>query len=76
MNWLFIAHHAPYFANAALMTFYISSLGIVLSILVGLACAAVELARTPVMRQTARAYVEVSRNKPLLVQLYFLYFES
>lgn len=74
MNWSFIAQYAPFFANAALMTIYISFFGVLLALAVGLVCAAVESARVPVLRQIVRVYVELSRNTPLLVQLYFIYF--
>lgn len=56
------------------MTLFISVFGIALAILTGLVCAAIETARIPVLRQIVRVYIEVSRNTPLLVQLYFLYF--
>ena len=36
--------------------------------------AGIEIARIPVLRQVVRVYIELSRNTPLLVQLYFLYF--
>ena len=42
--------------------------------MVGLVCAGIEIARIPVLRQVVRVYIELSRNTPLLVQLYFLYF--
>ena len=74
MNWSFIAQYAPFFANAALMTIYISFFGVLLALAVGLVCAAVESAHVPVLRQIVRVYVELSRNTPLLVQLYFIYF--
>ena len=56
------------------MTLFISVFGIALAIAVGLVCAGVEIARIPVLRQIVRVYIELSRNTPLLVQLYFLYF--
>lgn len=74
MDWSFIAHYAPFFVTGALMTLFISVFGIALAALVGLVCAAIETARIPVLRQIVRVYIEISRNTPLLVQLYFLYF--
>lgn len=57
-----------------LMTLQISAIGIVGSVVVGLAGAtAVEL-RVPVIRQAVRIYVEFIRNTPLLVQVFFLFF--
>ena len=42
--------------------------------LIGLVCAGLEVFRIPLLSQVARIYIELSRNTPLLVQLYFLYF--
>ncbi|MFR0588029.1 amino acid ABC transporter permease [Bifidobacterium pseudolongum] len=73
-DWAFVSRYAPFFVTGAGMTLFISVFGIVLAILTGLVCAAIETARIPVLRQIVRVYIEVSRNTPLLVQLYFLYF--
>ena len=67
LDWTFITHYAPFFVTGSEMTLFISVFGIALAIAVGLVCAGVEIARIPVLRQ-------LSRNTPLLVQLYFLYF--
>ena len=74
LDWAFVSRYAPFFVTGAEMTLFISVFGIVLAILTGLVCAAIETARIPVLRQIVRMYIEVSRNTPLLVQLYFLYF--
>ncbi|MSS13317.1 amino acid ABC transporter permease [Bifidobacterium tsurumiense] len=74
MDWSFVTQYGPYFVNAAYMTVFISFWGVVLAIAVGLMCAAVEVGRIPALHGIVRAYIELSRNTPLLVQLYFLYF--
>lgn len=74
MDWTFIAQNAHFFVSAGFMTVFISFFGVVFSVLLGLICAALEMARVPVAHQIVRAYIELSRNTPLLVQLYFLYF--
>ena len=74
LDWTFITHYAPFFVTGSEMTLFISVFGIALAIAVGLVCAGVEIARIPVLRQIVRVYIELSRNTPLLVQLYFLYF--
>ena len=74
LDWTFVSHYAPFFVNGAEMTLIISVFGILLAVAVGLVCAGVEIARVPVLRQIVRVYIELSRNTPLLVQLYFLYF--
>ena len=73
-DWSFVQRYAPFFVNGALMTLFICAIGIALSLVVGLICAGIELARIPVARQLVRVYIEISRNTPLLVQLYFLFF--
>ena len=73
-DWSFIGRYAPFFVSGALMTLFISAVGILLAVAVGLVCAAIDTARIPVARQIVRVYIELSRNTPLLVQLYFLYF--
>lgn len=74
LDWAFVSRYAPFFVTGAEMTLFISVFGIALAILTGLVCAAIETTRIPVLRQIVRVYIEVSRNTPLLVQLYFLYF--
>ncbi|MEE1295309.1 MAG: amino acid ABC transporter permease [Bifidobacterium sp.] len=73
-DWSVVTRYAPFFVTGAWMTLFISVFGIALALLTGLVCAAIETARIPVLRQVVRVYIEVSRNTPLLVQLYFLYF--
>ncbi|OZG67299.1 amino acid ABC transporter permease [Bifidobacterium eulemuris] len=73
-DWTFVERYAPFFVSGTLMTLFISVFGILLALAVGLVCAGVDTARIPVARQIVRVYIELSRNTPLLVQLYFLYF--
>ena len=73
-DWSFVQRYAPFFVKGMEMTLFISIIGIILALVVGLICAGVELARVPVARQIVRVYIEISRNTPLLVQLYFLFF--
>lgn len=64
----------PIYAQAAVLTVRIAALGIVVSLAIGLLCAAITYFKVPVLRQIVAAYIELSRNTPLLVQLFFLYF--
>lgn len=48
--------------------------GILLAILIGALCAVVQNYRIPVLQQVVRAYIEISRNTPLLIQLFFIYY--
>ena len=62
------------YAEAALLTLTIGAAGIVCAVILGFACAMVKYYRVPVARQIVSAYIELSRNTPLIVQLFFLYF--
>ena len=57
-----------------LVTFQVSGLGLVLALLFGLVTALLRLSKSLVGNAAARLYLEVIRNTPLLVQLFFLYF--
>ncbi len=74
MDFAFIQQYIPMYAEAARLTLLIGVLGIVLSLAVGIICSAIEYSRIPVLRHIVSVYVELSRNTPLLVQLFFLYF--
>lgn len=70
----FVFDHLGELGHGLLRTLAISGIGIAGSLVVGVALGALCAARVPVARQLARAYVEVFRNTPLLVQIFFLYF--
>lgn len=74
MNWEFIIKYLPLHQKAAVLTVKIGVIGIVFAVLVGLVCAAVQYYKIPVARQITAVYIELSRNTPLLVQLFFLYY--
>lgn len=74
MNWDFIAEYLPMYERAAILTVKLGIIGIVFAILVGLICAMIEYHKIPVARQIVAVYIELSRNTPLLVQLFFIYY--
>ena len=74
MDFAFIKEYAPLYVEAGILTLRIGTTGIILSIMVGLAVSAVQYFKVPVLRQIASCYIELSRNTPLLIQLFFLYF--
>lgn len=74
MDFEFIRAYMPLYAEAAGMTLRISFLGILLSAAIGLMCSLVKIFKIPVLKSIANGYIEVSRNTPLLIQLFFLYF--
>lgn len=74
MDFEFIKKFTPMYIEAARLTLIIGVIGIVLSAVIGLLCALAKYYRIPAARQIASAYIELSRNTPLIVQLFFLYF--
>lgn len=70
----FITKYVPLYIEAAKLTLRLGVIGILLSLAVGLVCSLALYYRVPVLRRLVSAYIELSRNTPLLVQLFFLYF--
>lgn len=44
------------------------------AIIVGFVCSTIQYYKVPVLRQIVAVYIELSRNTPLLVQLFFIYY--
>ena len=57
-----------------LVTFQVSALGLILAFVFGLVTALLRMSDSLVGTTVARLYLELMRNTPLLVQLFFLYF--
>ena len=74
MNWEFIVKYLPLYQKGAVLTLKIGIAGIILSFLIGLFCVAVQNYRIPILRQIVVVYIEISRNTPLLIQLFFIYY--
>ena len=70
----FLEKALPLYGKAALLTLRIGWIGILFSVVIGLAVALIRFYRVPVLAAVCRVYIEISRNTPLLVQLFFLYF--
>jgi len=70
----FIKEYTPMFASAALLTLRLALWGILLSLALGLLCSLILYFKVPILKQITSIYIELSRNTPLLVQLFFLYF--
>ena len=74
MDWEVIASYLPLYEKAALLTLRIGWMGIGLSIVIGFVCAMIRHYKIPVLQRVVAVYIELFRNTPLLVQLFFLYF--
>ncbi len=74
MNPEVLQSYMPLFAEAFILTVKIGWLGIALSVVIGIFTAFAMHFRIPVLARIAGVYVELFRNTPLLVQLFFIYF--
>lgn len=74
MDWEFITEHTSEFIHAGILTLKIGSIGIVLSIIVGIIGSWILYENFKFFKSIVICYIELSRNTPLLVQLFFLYF--
>lgn len=74
MDWNVVAQYLPLFEKAAWLTLRLGLAGIALAIVIGLVCALVQYYKVPVLRRVVGFYIQLSRNTPLLVQLFFLYY--
>jgi amino ABC transporter, permease protein, 3-TM region, his/glu/gln/arg/opine family len=74
MNWEYILQALPRFVDASIMTLHLAFWGIVLSLLIGLFCAVIMAYKVNALSWLVKGYIELSRNTPLLIQVFFLYF--
>ena len=74
MDWTIIQQSINNIAQGLKLTLWLSLVGIVGSIIVGIITSLVQYFRVPGLRQVLNVYVEVARNTPLLIQLFFLYY--
>ena len=69
-----MTQYAPMYVEAAKLTLRLGIAGILLSLVAGLVCALIQYYKVPVLKRIVAVYIELSRNTPLLVQLFLLYF--
>jgi polar amino acid transport system permease protein len=69
-----MVNYLPLYEKAMVLTLQIGWIGVAGSILIGLIVALILHFKVPVLRQIANVYVEIFRNTPLLIQLFFIYF--
>ncbi len=74
MNWDFMIEYLPLYEEAAWLTVRLGVLGIILATIVGLICMIILYYKIPILRYIVMAYIEISRNTPLLIQLFFIYY--
>jgi His/Glu/Gln/Arg/opine family amino acid ABC transporter permease subunit len=71
-DWHFIWEHIPDFWLGLKATLKVAALGIAGSLAIGVALGAARAHRIPVVSWLAAIYVEVIRNTPILVQIFFI----
>jgi polar amino acid transport system permease protein len=74
LDWEFILKFFPVYGRALLLTIKLSALGILFSAGVGAICGLILYFKVPAAGRLVRGYIELARNTPLLIQLYFLYY--
>lgn len=73
-NWEFIRANIPLYQEALVLTIRLAFFGILGALILGLLISLIKYYKIPVLSQICQVYIELSRNTPLLIQLYFLYF--
>ncbi len=74
MDFDYIEKVLPLYCSAAKLTLSIGFTGILFSAVLGILCAVIRYWKIPVLNWIVKSYTELSRNTPLLIQLFFLYF--
>jgi His/Glu/Gln/Arg/opine family amino acid ABC transporter permease subunit len=73
-DWSFVTENYDELAVGLGRTLYVSAIAILGAFAIGLVLGAARAHRIPVVSQLAAVYLEVVRNTPILVQIFFLYY--
>lgn len=74
LSWTIIQQSLPEFAKGFRLTLWLSLVGILGAMVVGIIVSLVRYFKVPYLAGILGAYVELARNTPLLIQLFFLYY--
>lgn len=74
MNWQYVQNAIPKFIDATILTVWLAVLGILFSLIIGLICSNLIFYKVKVLSRISKIYIELSRNTPLLIQLFFLFY--
>lgn len=74
LNVSFMAEYAPLYGKALWLVIKLCFWGSLASLAIGFFCAFARYFKTPVLSSVCGIYIELSRNTPLVIQLFFLYF--
>ena len=73
-DWSFVSENFDELLAGLWRTLYVSAIAIAGAFLIGLVLGAARAHRIPVVSQLAAVYVEVIRNTPILVQIFFIFY--
>ncbi|MFF2447017.1 amino acid ABC transporter permease [Neobacillus sp. NPDC058068] len=73
-DWSYIIESLPFYKKALWLTVKLGVIGILLSIIVGIICSVLQFYKVKILSQIIQVYLELARNTPLLIQLFFLYY--
>lgn len=74
MDWDVMIAYLPLYKDALLLTLRIGWQGVFLAFVTGVVCSVITYLKLPFLKGLVKIYIELFRNTPLLVQLFFLYF--
>ena len=74
MNWQYMINAIPRFKDAMILTLELAILGIIFSIIIGLICSNLIYYKVKILSRISKMNIELSRNTPLLIQLFFLFY--
>lgn len=70
----FMKNATPVFLKALMLTLHLSFFGILFSIVLGFFIALVQFYKIRFLKGICEIYIEISRNTPMLIQLFFIYY--
>ncbi len=73
-DWAAVGRGLPYLLDGARLTIFISAVAMFFALVLGMVMAALSQIPGKVLPSLVRAYVEVFRNTPLLIQIFIVYF--
>jgi amine acid ABC transporter, permease protein, 3-TM region, His/Glu/Gln/Arg/opine family len=74
LDYQFMTKVIPLYTKALILTLKLASFGIIFSIIIGLLCNILLSKENKILTKIIHGYIELSRNTPLLIQLFFLYY--
>lgn len=74
MDLSFITEFAPVYARAGALSLALAGIAVLFSLIIGLFCAVVFYFKIRHLCWLCSLYIELARNTPLLIQLFFLYY--